>query len=262
MAGSLVASTIASNLRAGSVPVVQTLSKPSARAKAIERSDRPTRWTSTPSARREQGDEQADRARTEHEQPVAGRQRRRAHGAQRIAAGLDEGAEHRVDRVGQPMERGHGTGEPFRQGTGPAVPDADLEPVRTDVLPAPEAALAMAAAEHRVADDAAPHPRSRDARPDGRPPAAPLVPDAHGIVGLAGVEIAHRAGEELRVGATHPGSFDLDDHLVRGRHGRLHVLDGRLSRSGDDERAHRPMVAELGRARGRPGISPKLACVR
>ena len=114
------------------------------------------------------------------------------------------------------------------------------------MLPPAQAPVAVAAAEHGVADDPAADPRRVHAVTHGGDDAAPLVPDPHRIPGLARVEVVHRAGEELRVGAAHPGALDLDDHLARARDGRFHVLDGRLAGPGDDERSHGPMVADSG----------------
>ena len=92
--------------------------------------------------------------------------------AQRVAAGLDEGAERVVDRVGQRVQRGRGHGELLGQRAGTATADAELAAELAHVLVAAPAAPAGAAAEHRVARDAAAEPA-----PGRRPsPTARTVP--------------------------------------------------------------------------------------
>ena len=53
-----------------------------------------------------------------------------------------------------------------------------------------------------------------DARPERRDHTAPLVPEAHRVVGVSLVQVGHLAGPELHVGAAHTDSVDVDDDLA------------------------------------------------
>ena len=151
--------------RGGTVDAVHTCSNPSDSANRTDGSRRARRWTSTPRGPRHQRDQQPDRARAEHQQPLAGPDRGRLHRPPGVAAGLDQRPTAVVDGVGQGEEGRRRHRELLGQRARPAVPDADLEPVRAQVLPAAAAPVAAAAAEHRVAGDPPPDPAPRR-RPD------------------------------------------------------------------------------------------------
>ena len=175
------------------------------------------RWTSAPWARREQRDEQADRARPEHQQPVPRRQRRRPDGPQRVAARLDQGPGRRVDRVRQRVQRRgrhQPAARPGRRATRRGC--RSRSGPRTRAAPA-QAAAAPAAAEHGVAGDPPADPGLVDAVADGGDGPAPLVPEPHRVFGVALVQVGHLAGEELHVGAAHTDPLDVDHDLARRR---------------------------------------------
>ena len=75
------------------------------------------------------------------------------------------------------------------EGARPAVADADLEPVRAQVLPPAEAPFAVATAEHGVPGDPLAEPGRVGARPERGHGAAPLMTDPDRIRGLAGVQV-------------------------------------------------------------------------
>ena len=182
--------------------------------------------------------EQADRARAEDQRAVAGADARGLGGAQRVAAGLDERAEDGVDAVGQRVQRRHRNGDPLGQRTRQVAPDADLLPVRADVLVAAPAAVAGAVTDHGVAHGPAAHPARVDALAHGADPPAPLVPEAHRVAGVALVQVRHLAGEELDVRAAEADPLDVEDHAADGGRRRLDIEDGRLAPAGHDEGSH------------------------
>ena len=106
----------------------------------------------------------------------------------------------------------------------PGTPsDADLEPVRADVL-VPLGTAGSAAAEHGVARDAAADPPRVDARRRRAATVpAPLVAEPHRIRRVTLVQVRHLAGEELDIGAAHADALDVDDDLswTRDRAGDL-----------------------------------------
>ena len=118
-----------------------------------------------------------------------------------------------------------GTASRSASAPGQAVADPDLEPVRAQVLAAGPASVAAAAAEHRVARDAAPEPGGLDAGADRGHRAAPLVPDPERVRGLARVQVGHLAAEQLDVRAAHADPRDVDDDLARRRRGRIDLVD-------------------------------------
>ena len=92
--------------------------------------------------------EQADRARAEHQQPIAGGESSGVDGTQRVAAGLDESSQHGVDGVGQGIQRPDRHGQLLGECSGPSAPDAALVTELADVLLPTPAAAAPATAEH------------------------------------------------------------------------------------------------------------------
>jgi hypothetical protein len=155
-----------------------------------------------------------------------------------LPPGSTSAPQHRPDRVGQRLQRGHRYGQLRGERPWPAAADADLEPVGAHVLSPAGAPGAAAAAEHGVARDPAAEPGVRHSLTGGADPPGPFVPDPQRVGGLAGVQVGHRAGEELDVGAAEPGALDIDDDLARACLGRVDVMHPGFARSGDDERAH------------------------
>ena len=103
------------------------------------------RWTSAPSAsancgRRAGRSCPAPRTRTRSPAPSAAARTARSA----FAARLDQGARDIVHRVGQRVQRGGRHRQLLGQRAGQAAADADLEPVRADVLPPGQAAAAAA----------------------------------------------------------------------------------------------------------------------
>ena len=147
--------------------------------------------------------QQADGAGSEDQRPVARPRRAAASGgAQRVAAGLHERAEERVDGVraagaattpGRPAARRARPAEPPRTPTSRRCSQTCWWP-RT-------AAPAGAVAEHGVAHDPAADPGRVDARAHGGDGPGPLVAQPQREGGVAGVQVGHLAGEELDVGA-------------------------------------------------------------
>jgi len=125
------------------------------------------------------------------------------------------------------------------------VADADLEAVLAHVLPAGQAALAPAAAQHRVAGGATSQPRRVDAVADGGHRATPFVADAHGELGVVLMQVGHLAGEELEISPTDPRAFDIHNDLARPGRRRRDVLDLALARPGDHEGSHGVMPSVL-----------------
>jgi hypothetical protein len=187
---------------------------------------------------RDERHEQADGAGTEHQESRARRHRRALDAAQGIAAGLDQRAELGADGVRQRHERGLRHRQALGDRARPAVADADLEAVVAEVLASTATARADAAAEHGVAGDAPAQPRGVDTVADHRDRAAPLVADAQRVGRVSGVQVGHRAEEELGVGAAHPHALDVDDHLTRSGLRIVDVLHLPASGAGDDEGSH------------------------
>jgi hypothetical protein len=96
----LTASTTASQGRCGRLSSVQALLKPSSRAKSSEPSEGPHEVDLGTGRSKEHGDEQADGPRPEDQGAIAGTDSSRLSRAQRVAAGLDERAQHRIDGIG------------------------------------------------------------------------------------------------------------------------------------------------------------------
>ena len=186
----------------------------------------------------DQGGEQADRSRTEHEEPLARLHGGRGHRTERVAGRLDERAAGGVDGRRKRMEEPHRHSQLLGEGAGPAAPDADLESVPAEVRPAAHAAFTRPAAEHRVAGHAAAAPARVDAVAQRDDRARPLVSDADRVHGFAAVEAGHLAGEEFRVRAAHAGALDVDHHVAGSRSWRLDVRNLPAAGSGDDERSH------------------------
>ena len=103
-------------------------------------------------------------------------------GAQGVAARLDQGAE-RCRRPRRAARAARSPGRPAaRPGRpGQSAPDADLEPVRADVLPPGPAPAAVPAAQHGVARDPPAEPGRVDAGADRGHRAAPLVAEPHRV---------------------------------------------------------------------------------
>ena len=197
----------------------------------------------------EQGDEEPYRPRPEHGEPIARSDVRRLGSPKRVAAGFHERAEHAVHAIGKRVERRDRHDQLLRERPRPAVPDAHLEPVGTDMLRAAPAATAAAAAEHRVAHDPPPDPVLIDPVADRRDDPAPFVADAHRVAGLTVVEVGHPTREELGVRAAHTGPLDVDDDLADRGDWLVDLLHGGTARSGDDERTQRLDGARV-RSRG------------
>jgi hypothetical protein len=162
----------------------------------------------------EERDEYADGPRPEHEDAVAGSGLRGLGGAKRAVAGFDEGIRHRVKGIGQDAQGRDRHGDLLCQRARPAVADADLGAVLTDVLMSAHATPAGAVADHGVAHDAAADPAGVDVGGDGGHPSAPLVADAHRVGRVSLVQVGHLAGEELHISAAHTDAVDVDDHLA------------------------------------------------
>jgi hypothetical protein len=158
--------------------------------------------------------------------------------AQRVAAGLDQGAERVIDGVGQRPQSTHRHGELLGERARPAGADADLGAERAHPLVPGPAPPARAAAQHGVARHAAAEPVWGHALADRRHGARPLVTDAHRVLGESLAQVLHLAREELDVGAAHPRARDVDDHLARRGGGRLDIVHRRLTGTGDDEGSH------------------------
>ena len=101
------------------------------------------------------------------------------------------------------------------------------------------AAVAVAATEHRVADDPPADPRPIDATARCGDGSAPFVPEPHRIGGVPVVQVGHLAGEELHIGATHAHAGDVHHDLAGLRGRSLHVLHRAFPGSGHDEGLHR-----------------------
>src|ERR1022692_437661 len=183
-------------------------------------------------------DEQADRARAEDQKPVSRREAGGLERPQRVAAWLDQGASDRVHRVRQRVQRRDRNGQLLRERAWPATADADLVSVLAYVRPASQAPVAPAAAEHRVASDAAPGPARVDARAECGYGAAPLMADPDRKPGVALVQIRHLTGEELGIGAADPGALDVHHDITRSGRRRCDIHDRALARSGNHERPH------------------------
>jgi hypothetical protein len=179
--------------------------------------------------------QQADRARAEYQRAVAGSGAGGQGGAQRVAARFDQGSAHRVDAVGQCVQRRRRHGQLLGERAGASAADADLLAVGADVLEPAPAAAAPPAAEHGVAGDPAPEPGVVDAVAERGHRARPLVAQPQRVVGVAVVQVLHLAGEELDVGAAHADPFDVHDDFARLGPGRLDQLDGRLAGPGQHQ---------------------------
>ena len=102
--------------------------------------------------------EQADRARAEHEHRLPAQECGSADGAQAVARRLDEGRGGDAHVLRDLEREARRDDHLLREGTGPAVADADLGAVRADVVDTATAELAPTAAEHRVARHEATQP--------------------------------------------------------------------------------------------------------
>ena len=118
----------------------------------------------------------------EDEHALPGLDVRRPDGAQRVAAGLDERGGGDAHVLGDLVRESRGDQHLLGERPGPAVADADLEPVRADPVMAGEAVLAVAAAEHRVTGDPLADPCLVGGVADRDHPAGPLVAEADGKV--------------------------------------------------------------------------------
>ena len=144
---------------------------------------------------RDQRGQQADGARADDQQPVTGGQAGAVDRAHRVAAWFDQRAGHRVDAVGQRDQRVGRDQQKLGQRARPAVPDADFVAVGAEVVATALTALALAAAEHRVAGYPAAEPGSIDAVADAGDDAAPFVADPDRVAGLAGLQVRHVTGD-------------------------------------------------------------------
>jgi hypothetical protein len=207
---------------------------------------------------REERTQQADGAGAQDEHAIAPRQGGGPDRPQRVRAGLDQGAGHRVDRVGQGMQSAGRDRQLIGERSGPATADADLRPVLAEVLAAAQAAVTAPTPEHRVARRSAADPALVHALAHGRDGPPPLVSQAHGVASVALVEVCHVAREELDVRAAQPDAFDVHHDLTRQGDRRWDVLHGARSWSADDERPHRrcrpSVVGARFAALGRAGI--------
>ena len=164
----------------------------------------------------------------------------------RVASRLDErgrsDADVLGDLVGEPRRNEHLLGERSR----PVAADADLVAVRADVVVAGAAVFASAATEHRVAGDALAEPRLVGGIADCDYAPGPLVAEAQREARVALLDVRHLAGVELDVGAADADPFDVDEQLSGSRDRIRHLLDRRLARRRDDERAHQPASLQYG----------------
>jgi hypothetical protein len=103
--------------------------------------------------------EQPDCARAEHEHRLPRLECGGADGAQGVASGLDEGRGGEADVLGDLEREACRDDHVLREGAGPVTADPDLRAVRADVVVAGQAALAVAAPEHRVAGNTLADPR-------------------------------------------------------------------------------------------------------
>ena len=191
-----------------------------------------------------QGDEQADRAGPQHQQAFSRCEPGAAQRTQRVATGLDERADSRFQICGQGVQRRGRHHQLLRERAGETASNAHLVTELADVLVTAQAAPAHSAAQHGVAGDPSAEPGLVDAGPDRRHDAAPLVAEPHRERGLAVVQIAHLAGEELDVGAADPDPLHVDHHLTGGGDRRRHFAARRTpaGRSG-----RRPASSSSGR---------------
>ena len=174
----------------------------------------------------------------EDQYPAALDLARPAYGAQRVAAGFDERARRVVDAVRKAPQCPYRHEQLFRERAVPATANADLVAVGAHVLTSVEAAVAGAAADHRVSGHPSAQPLGGYVGTDSCDHTGPLVAEPQGVAGLAGVQVAHLAGEELHVGATDPDPVDVDHHLAGAGHRWIDVGHGGLVGSGQDEGAH------------------------
>ena len=183
--------------------------------------------------------QQPDGSGAQHQQSLAGLEPGSPYGAQRIASGLDHRARRRPNRLGQGHQRPDGHRQLLGQGARPAMADADLVAIRTQVLASTRAAPAGPAAQHRVAGHAPPTHVRVHPLPDRRDRAGPLVADPDGIRGLVRVQVGHLARVELDIRAADARPLDVDDHLADPglRPRQLVHLGGSWAR--DHERPHR-----------------------
>ena len=155
----------------------------------------------------ELGHQQADRAGTQHQHPVAGTERGRLQRPPGVATWFDHRPGGVVDGVREPQECADGDASCSASAPGKAPRIPSSQRVVADVVPSGRAAAAVPAAQHRVAGDPPSDPGPVDAGAHRRHRAAPLVPEPHRVSGVALVQVCHLAGEELDVGAadTRPG---------------------------------------------------------
>jgi hypothetical protein len=182
----------------------------------------------------------------EDERAITDGQRRRPHGPKCVATRLDHRPGGVVDIVGQGQERGCRNRQLIGQCSGKAATDADLEAIFADVVMPGSAPIAVPAPEHRVAGDPASKPARVDADAERRDHAAPLVPRAQWVAGVALVQVGHLPGPELEVGAADAGPVDVDDDLTGPRDRVRNLQHGARAGRGDDERLHRPDHAGTG----------------
>ena len=123
----------------------------------------------------ELGGQQTDRAWSDDKGAIAGLEPRSPCRPQGVAAWLDHRSGDGVDSIGQRVERRGGDRQLLGKRAWEAAADADLVPLRAQVLPSVTTAIAVAAAEHRVSGDRAPDPAAVHAVADRRHGPAPLM---------------------------------------------------------------------------------------
>ena len=181
-----------------------------------------------------------------------GESRARADRAKGRARGLDQRTGIQIHLIGEPAQGHLGKQEALRERAGQTIADAELEPVLADVMLPGAAPVTPAAPDHRVAGDERTGPARVDAIAGLADATAPLVADPNGIRGGAVVQVRHRAGEQLDVGAADARPDHVDDHVAIRRVRLGDLGDGRRSRTGDEEGSHRAVLYHVAGSRARP----------
>ena len=159
-------------------------------------------------------------------------------GAEGVAAGLHESAEHGVDAVREEVQRRRRDREVFGQRASATAADPHLGAAFAHVLHASSAAAAGAVTEHGVAHHASAEPCRVHTVADRFDDPTPFVAEAHRIVRVALVQVGHVAGEELRIGAADADTLHRGQYLAVSRRRGGDVLHATLAWPGQHIRLH------------------------
>src|ERR1035437_2086052 len=136
------------------------------------------------------------------------------------------------------MKGGYGNQQLFRQSARPSASHADFVALLADIMAIVEAALAMPAAEHRVAGDAPTQPHLIHPVTEGANRATPLVPEAKRIVAAGMADAGHVTVEQRNVSTTNADIRHIHDNLAALRSWPRDVLDAADTGTCDQKGSH------------------------